>query len=197
MSKRDFKGANLIATDAFQPSPTDRVKQYPLPRNGREAAEFFKKTLRIDDLNDRSHGGYVSKTQREKSDIYQRLMDGRVDTPNGGVLYQAERDKNDAYMKYNDMPSYNDVINQILPQLTPQNMKQIKPMALTSIIDGKTERSQMYVYEVQVKNNLGNSIRTYVKLYPFHSANGKPYTILVSLHRTGPIHETATPAQKG
>ena len=145
-------------------------------------------------MNDNRSGSYISKAKRKDGQLYQKLISGQFNTQNGGFLFQSERDKNNAFLKYNDMPGFDDVLNQVIPQLTPQNLKQVKRTEITTSVDGKLK---MWVYETFVTNNLGERIRTYVKVLPMHSDDGKPYTIMVSLHRTGPIQETATRAQKG
>ena len=185
-------------------TPAIRASMSPLPQNGREVKGFMQRTLATDNLNDSSSGSYLSKAKRTDHMFYKKLIDGTFDTQNGGFVFQMERDKNRAYLKHNDIPlksngkpDIDNIINQIIPQLTPANLKQVIPANDSAIIDGVTENSNLWVYETQIINNAGDSIRTYVKLYPFHSNSGKPYMVLVSLHRTGPIRETATAAQKG
>lgn len=188
--KGRFDGAN---TDSQTTAISDRE---PLPRTGREVKAFLEKAISLDDLNDSSKGSFLSKNKRNAHDVYQKLVDGRIDTPNGGFVFQDKRDKNDAYMKYNDMPSYKDVMKQVIPQMTPENLRQVKPSGVGSSYDGESNL-KMWVYETFVANNTGERVRTYVKVLPFHSDSGKPYAILVSLHRTGPINNVATRAQRG
>ena len=178
-------------------SPTVRASMNPLPRNGREVSKFFQTTMALDNLNDSTSGSYISKSKQKDGQLYQKLINGEFDTQNGGLLFQSERKKNKAYMKYNDMPSYEEVLAQVVPQMTPQNLRQVIPSGLITTIDGKSESPNLWVYETMVTNKNGDSVRTYVKVMPMHSNSGKPYTILVSLHRTSPIRETATRAQKG
>lgn len=178
-------------------SPSILASMNPLPQNGREAAKFFQTTMALDDLNDKTSGSYISKKKRTDENLYQKLISGEFDTQNGGLLFQSERDKNYAYMKYNDMPSYEDVLAQVVPQITPQNLRQVIPSGLITTIDGKSESPNLWVYETWVTNNNGERVRTYVKIMPMHSNSGKPYTILVSLHRGSRIRNTATKAQKG
>ena len=185
---------NIVITDHAMVSPTVRSAMTPLPRNGKEVSGFLQTTRALDDLNDNRSGSYISKAKRKDGQLYQKLISGQFNTQNGGFLFQSERDKNNAFLKYNDMPGFDDVLNQVIPQLTPQNLKQVKRTEITTSVDGKLK---MWVYETFVTNNLGERIRTYVKVLPMHSDDGKPYTIMVSLHRTGPIQETATRAQKG
>lgn len=178
-------------------SPTVRASMNPLPQNGREVTKFFQTTMALDNLNDSTSGSYISKKKRTDEFLYQKLISGKFDTQNGGLLFQSERDKNYAYMKHNNMPSYEDVLAQVIPQMTPQNLRQVIPSGLITTIDGKSESPNLWVYETWVTNNSGDRVRTYVKVMPMHSNSGKPYTILVSLHRTGRIRNTATRAQKG
>lgn len=178
-------------------TPTIRAAMTPLPQTGKEVPDFVQRTLAIDDLNDKNSGNSISKRKRNNEHLYQKLIDGSINTPNGGFLFQEERPKNKAYLKYNNMPDYKEVLEQVIPQLTSENLKQVIPASDLSIIEGKTESSNLWVYETQITNKDGQNVRTYVKVYPFHSNEGKPYTILVSLHRTGPIRETATAEQKG
>ena len=185
---------NIVITDHAMVSPTVRSAMTPLPRNGKEVSGFLQTTRALYNLNDNRSGSYISKAKRKDGQLYQKLISGQFNTQNGGFLFQSERDKNNAFLKYNDMPGFDDVLNQVIPQLTPQNLKQVKRTEITTSVDGKLK---MWVYETFVTNNLGERIRTYVKVLPMHSDDGKPYTIMVSLHRTGPIQETATRAQKG
>ncbi len=186
--------SSFIITNQLSINPRVRASMTPLPKNGKEVSGFLQTTKALDDLNDSTSGSYISKTKRKDSQLYQKLINGQFRTENGGLLFQSERDKNNAYLKYNDMPSYQDVLNQVIPQMTPQNLRQVKPTQISSNVDGNLK---MWVYETFVTNNLGQRVRTYVKVLPMHSNDGKPYTILVSLHRTGPVQDTATRAQKG
>ena len=188
---------NLASARQMPITPTNRASMTPLPQNGRQISAFLQRIMAIDNLNDNSSGTYLSKSKRNSEDLYQKLIDGRINTPNGGFLFQDDRLKNKAYLRHNNMPGYKEVLNQVIPQLTPENLKQVIPSSSISNINGVPENSNLWVFETQVINNAGESVRTYVKVYPFHSNEGKPYVILVSLHRTGPIRETATAAQKG
>ena len=179
-------------------SSTARAAATPLPKTGKEVGGFLKNMMALDNLNDRTSGNSISANKRKDSQLYQKLIDGRIDTPNGGFIFQENRDKNNAYIKYNDMPGFDDIMNQVIPQLKPENLREVKTDNIpASTIDGKTVNNKMWIYETFVNNNQGQPVRTYVKIFPFHSNSGKPYAILVSLHRTGRMADHATQAQRG
>ncbi len=192
---RHRMSSTIDVTDSMMINPRSRASRSPLPRNGREVVGFLQSMMALDNLNDKTSGSYLSKSKRTDGELYQKLIRGEFKTENGGFLFQKERSKNSTYLKHNDLPGFQDVMKQIMPQLTPQNLKQIiRPPDVSSSIDG---RLKMWVFETFVTNNIGERIRTYVKMMPFHSNDGKPYMILVSMHRTGPVEEKVTRAEKG
>ena len=193
--RRDGKPIKRKASDvkAFKDlTPTARAAMSPLPRNGREVKAFFQKMLETENFNDK-----WTKEERNQHDLYQKLADGRIQTKNGGFVFQDNRDKNRNYLKYNDMPDYKEVLKQVIPQLTPQNLRRVLVGKVTPVIDGVPEPTNLWEFETFVTNNSGERIRTYVKIYPIHSKDGVPYAILVGLHRTAPMANRATAAQRG
>ena len=173
-------------------TPTERAKANPMPRTGREVKGFLQKMMATENLNDS-----WTEAERNQFELYQKLVDGRLQTDNGGFLFQDGRSKNHAYLTYNDMPDYKAVLKQVIPQLTAQNLRRVFQGNQTPVIDGKPETTYLWEFETFVTNNSGQRIRTYVKIYPFHSNDGKPYAILVGLHRTAPMVNRATAAQRG
>ena len=81
-------------------SPTAMASMNPLPETGREVRGFLQKMMSLDNLNDKTTGNSISANKRKDSQLYQKLINGRINTPNGGFIFQESRDKNDAYMKY-------------------------------------------------------------------------------------------------
>lgn len=173
-------------------TPTARAAMSPLPKTGREVKAFFQKMLATENINDK-----WSQDERNQHLLYQKLADGSLKTKNGGFIFQDNRDKNVKYLKYNNMPDYKEVLKQVIPQLTPQNLRRVIPGKVTPVIDGKPEPTNLWEFETFVTNNNGDRIRTYVKIYPIHSKDGIPYAILVGLHRTAPMINRATAAQRG
>ena len=181
-------------------SATDRAQMNPLPQTGREVSSFLVKTMAIADLNNSSNSANnkISRTKRKLKDLVAKIMNGDITTENGGFVFN-EHEKNGYFLKYNDLPDFDAVMKQIKPQIKPENLREIIPSGINSTIDGNTESSNLFVYEVNVTNNQGEKIKTYVKLHPFHAPDGKPYTVLVSIHKPkgGRITDKTTPAQKG
>ena len=188
------KVINLIEDKMAVPemTPTERAQANPLPQTGRQVKGFLQRMMATENLNDS-----WTEEERNQFELYQKLVDGRLQTENGGFLFQDGRSKNHAYLTYNDMPGYKEVLNQVIPQLTAQNLRRVIVGNQTPVIDGNPEATYLWEFETFVRNNSGERVRTYVKIYPFHSNEGKPYAILVGLHRTAPMVNRATAAQRG
>ena len=186
--------SNMVIT------PTARAAMSPLPRTGRQVSPFLEKTLAIADLNNNnnSDGNKISRSKRKLKDMVARIMNGTITTDNGGFVLN-EHEKNTYFLKYNDLPDFDTVLNEIRPQLTPANLREIISSGINATIDGKVENSNLFVFQVNVTDNHGQTIPTYVKVHPFHGPDGKPYTALVSIHKPkgGSVTDKTTPAQKG
>lgn len=189
--------------DKFEhPTATDRAAMTPLPQTGREVLPFLQNTMAIADLNDwqrmNNTNNRISRIKRKEDSLVDKIMSGDIVTEKGGFVFN-ERKKNRDYLHFNDISSAEDAINQVIPQLLPENLRQIIHSGIYSVIDGVQEDSNLFVFEVYVRNNSGQNIKTYAKVHQFHDPDGKPYTVLVSMHRPmrGRISDQTTDTQKG
>lgn len=184
--------------DKFEhPTATDRAAMTPLPQTGKEVVGFLQRMLAIDNLNDDDKVSPEDRNGSPETNAVNRLITGDIETEKGGFLFFDGKVKNRNYLQYNDMPDYKAILEQVMPQLTPENLRRVLDARQTPIIDGIPENDYLWEFETFVTNNSGESIRTYVKVHPFHSNDGKPYAVLVGLHRTAPMRNSATDEQRG
>ena len=179
-------------------TPTIRAAMNPLPQTGKEVPDFVQRTLSISNLNDGDKVKPEDRNASEATDLYNRLINGDIETDNGGFIYLDGRWKNSRFFNEPNMPEWKEALNQIIPQLTQENLREIITGDEISTIDGVQEQGKLYVFEASVTKTTGGHKKAYVKFYAMHSNEGKPYMVLVSFHaKTGRIDNVATPEERG
>lgn len=190
---------NLVLANMAEPTTaTARAQMNPLPQTGREVGGFVQKMLGVANLNDNDVIAPDDRNASSTTDLYNRLINGDINTENGGFVFLDGRFKNSRFFGQPNMPDWRDALNEIIPQLTPENLREIITGDEITIIDGVQEHGKLYIFEASVTKTTGGHKKAYVKFYAMHSNEGKPYMLLVSFHeKTGRIDNVATDAERG
>ena len=79
---------HMALADMAEPiTPTIRAAMNPLPQAGREVPNFVQRTLAISNLNDDDKIRPEDRNASESTDLYNRLINGDIETDNGGFVY--------------------------------------------------------------------------------------------------------------